>query len=57
MSFCWNYLKFIFLGGFVLLGIFSLMIYFDVETLKVKEKNKKNGMIISGITSGVKIIC
>lgn len=55
MSFCLNYMKFLFLAGFLLLGIFCLMIYFDVETLKVKSSNKEKGMLITGITSGVTI--
>ncbi len=53
MSFCLNYLKLLCLTGFILLAAFSLMIYCDVETLKVKPKNKSNGIIITGVTSGV----
>lgn len=53
MSFCLNYLKLLCLAGFILLLSFSIMIYFDVETLKVKPKNKTNGIIITGVTSGV----
>jgi hypothetical protein len=53
MSFCLNYFKILCLAGFVLLGIFCLMIYLDVETLKVKSSNKDKGMLITGITSGV----
>lgn len=53
MSFCMNYLKFLCLAGFMLLGIFCIMIYYDVETLRVKSSNKDRGMLITGITSGV----
>ena len=56
MSFCLNYLKILCLAGFLLLGAFALMIYLDVETLKVNPKNKSNGIIITGVTSGVKFI-
>lgn len=53
MSFCLNYMKLLCLAGFVLLAIFCLMIYYDVETLRVKSGNKDKGMMITGITSGV----
>jgi hypothetical protein len=55
MSFCLNYLKILCFAGFILLAVFCLMIYFDVETLKVKPQNKSNGIIITGVTSGVNL--
>jgi len=51
MSYCLNYLKYLSLAGFLLLGIFFIMICCEVETLKVKRKGK--GMFVTGITSGV----
>jgi len=31
------------------------MIFLDVETLKIKQKNKDKAMLITGITSGVNL--
>jgi len=53
MAFCLNYLKILTFSGFILLMIFLIMILFDVETLKIKSKNKDKAMLITGITSGV----
>jgi len=53
MSFCLNYLKFVCLAGFLLLGIFCLMIFYDVETLHVEKEKKSTAIQITGITSGV----
>ena len=55
-GFCLNYLKILCLTGFLLLGIFSLLIKFEVEAMKVEKERITSGFWISLITSIVYFI-
>jgi hypothetical protein len=54
-GFCLNYMKIVCLTGFLLLGIFAILINLEVEAMKIEKKNKKTGFWISLISSLVKI--
>lgn len=55
-GFCINYIKFLFLAGFILLGIFSLLIVSNVETIKIHSNKKDSAIWITAVTSGVNFI-
>lgn len=55
-GFCLSYIKYIFLAGFILLGIFALLIGLDVETIKIQPNKKDNAIWITGITAGVNFL-
>ncbi len=50
-GFCINYLKIVCLTGFLLLGIFSILIKFQVEALKIEKERINSGFWISLFSS------
>ena len=50
---CLIYNTIIFFIGFVVIGILSILVAFDSESLKVTKENKKTLLMITLITSGV----